>query len=359
MSRGAARAALTLALGIVLGACSEGDAVQSVALGTPITVAQAGQRDVPMVLTAMGRVASSASPRLSAEVDGQVLSLGAEEGDSVKEGQVLAELESLPLVLGRDAARARRERSVAAENNARRRVERLRELHRRGSVSRQQLDDAESELTVFGAERSNADARLGIFEGQLSKATVRAPVAGRIEKRLVSAGDFVKRGDPLFDIATSDRLRVLLPFPETQAGLLKPGLVVSLSSPLTPEQWVRGVVTELRPEVDAANRAIWAIIDFYDPVTWRPEATVRGDIVVATHANAVVVPEKAVGRRPAGDVVYIIENERAIQRVVSIGEPIDELVEIRDGVSTGETVAVEGAAYLSDGAAVRIPEATP
>ncbi len=85
----------------------------------------------------------------------------------------------------------------------------------------------------------------------------------------------------------------------------------------------------------------------------------RGEIVLAMHADAVVVPEQSVIRRPAGEVVYAIVDGKAAQRVVTPGERLEGLVEIVAGLAAGEQVAVEGAAYLSDGAPVRMAGTAP
>ena len=100
-------------------------------------------------------------------------------------------------------------------------------------------------------------------------------------------------------------------------------------------------------------------MDVDNPGEWRPDATVRGEIVLATHANAVVVPEQSLVRRPAGEVVYVIRDGKAAQRVVTPGERLDGLVEITAGLAAGDMVAVEGAPYLSDGAPVRLAGDAP
>ena len=238
-------------------------------------------------------------------------------------------------------------------------MQRLTDLHRKGSIAREPLDDAEAERAVLEAQRRTAAARLSIVEDQLARSIVRAPFAGRVERRMVSAGDFVRRGTPVVQIATSTNLRALLPFPESQAPQLVPGLAVSLRSPVDPGRTASGTVAELRPAVGLADRAVWAIVDFENPGAWRPGATVFGEIVAATHAGAVVVPATSLVRRPAGEVVYAVEGGKAVQRVVTVGERLDGEVEIVAGVARGESVAAEGAAYLSDGARVRLAKDTP
>ncbi|MBP9035492.1 MAG: efflux RND transporter periplasmic adaptor subunit [Pseudomonadales bacterium] len=350
---------LCLALALGAGCSSEKDEVPAAPAGTLVSVAVARTQDVPVLLTSIGRLESRAAPLVAAEMDGRVLRLAVDEGAGIAAGAVLAEIDSTSVTLETRAAKAELGRIAALLANEERRVERFRTLAARELISREQLDDTEAQLAVLRAQRDAVEARLRIVEDQLGKTVIRAPLAGRIQKRLVSVGDFVKRGSPLFEIATSASLRALLPVPEPLAARVAPGLAVKLGSPLTPDRHATGVITELRPAVGAANRAVWAIVDVENPGEWRPDATVRGEIVLAMHADAVVVPEQSVIRRPAGEVVYAIVDGKAAQRVVTPGERLEGLVEIVAGLAAGEQVAVEGAAYLSDGAPVRMAGTAP
>ena len=350
---------LCLALALGAGCSPDEPATEAAKPGTLVGVTQAGTRDVPVLLRSIGRLESRASPQVAAEIDGRVLRLAVDEGAEVAAGATLAELDATSVTLELRAADAELGRIAALLANEERRVERFRALAGKGSISREQLDDAEAQLAVLRAQREAAEARLHIVADQHARTVIRAPLAGRIQKRLVSAGDFVKRGSPLFEIATSANLRALLPVPEPLATRLAPGLAVQLSSPLTPDLHAAGVITELRPAVGEANRAVWAIVDLQNPGAWRPDATVRGEIVLETRAGAVVVPAQSVVRRPAGEVLYVIRDGTAEQRVITPGERFDGMVEIRAGVAAGETVAVDGAAYLSDGAPVRLAAEAP
>jgi RND family efflux transporter MFP subunit len=316
-------------------------------------------RDLPARLQSTGRLESRAAPMVAAEIDGRVLELAADEGDAVTAGQVLASLDPTTAELELRAASAEAARLAALLANEERRSTRLRELHAKGSIAREQLEDAEAQRLALAAQHEVAQSRVRIARDMLARCALRAPLAGRIDKRLVSVGDYVKRGEALFAIATSGSLRALLPFPEQQAALLAPGQTVELDSPLIPGKTATGVVTELRPAVGAANRAVWAIVDIPDTSGWRPEATVRGRVQVALHAGAVVVPAQAVVRRPAGAVAYVIADNKAVQRVLRTGERDGEWIEVLEGLRAGERVATEGAAYLSDGAATRLAGPAP
>jgi len=340
-------------------ACSESNDDTQATHTTLVDTALTQTQDLPLSLQSTGRLESRAAPLVAAEIDGRVLRLAVDEGDAVSAGQTLASLDPTTAELELRAANAEAARLAALLANEERRSKRLRELHAKGSVSREQLDDAEAQRQALAAQGDVAESRVRIARDMRARTEVRAPLAGRIQKRLVSEGDFLKRGEPLFAIATSGALRALLPFPEQRAALLAPGQTVELDSPLLPDKRATGTVTELRPAVGAANRAVWAIVDIPDTAGWRPDATVRGRVQVAVHAGAVMVPAQGVVRRPAGTVAYVIADGKATQRVLRIGERSGEWIEVLEGLRAGEQVATEGAAYLSDGAAVRLAGPAP
>jgi RND family efflux transporter MFP subunit len=188
----------------------------------------------------------------------------------------------------------------------------------------------------------------------LARTRIVAPVAGRIDNRFVSEGDWIDLGKPVFQIATSDALRVRLPFPETVASRIKPGQKVILSTPTAPGKTMEGSIEQLRPQVGSANRAVDAIVTVKNPGDWKPGASVNGEVVLETHANAVNVPEISVAVRPAGKVVYVVKDGKAMQRVVKTGVRRDGYIEILEGLVAGETVALDGAGFLTDKAVVAV-----
>jgi hypothetical protein len=99
-----------------------------------------------------------------------------------------------------------------------------------------------------------------------------------------------------------------------------------------------------------------AIVDLENPGKLRPKATLSGKVLIETRKKAVMVPAISIVRRPAGEVVYIINANKAEARLVEKGLQQDGLVEVTSGLQGGETVAVDGAAFLTDGALIKISE---
>ena len=318
----------------------------------PVTVTAAAARDLPETARSVGRVRAPRLATVAAEVAGVVAAVEARVGDAVRAGQVLVRIDETDLRLEREAARAALARVEALAGAQRRRVRRLERLVRRRQVSEDALDEARGALAALEAERGAARARLALAERRLSKARVRAPFDGRVAARLVSAGDRVAPGSPLLRLVATGR-EVVLPFPETLAPRLRPGLPVRLSTPAAP-RGAELTIHAVRPELSEGGHAVEAIVRLPPALDWPPGATVDAEVVLAVRRGAVVVPETAVVLRPAGSVVYVIEDGRARARRVRTGLRRDGLVEIAAGLAAGETVAVDGAAFLSDGAPVRV-----
>jgi RND family efflux transporter MFP subunit len=188
------------------------------------------------------------------------------------------------------------------------------------------------------------------------KARVTAPFDGIIETQIASVGDYVKVGDPLFQLVSPRRLRAHLPFPESAAPRLQKGQEVVLTSPLMPGREFRASVGDIKPSVSEAGRALDVIVDLDNQEGLRGGGTVNAAVVVARREDAVLVPEQSVVLRPAGKVVYAVAEGKAQQRVVEVGAKRGGMVEILKGLPAGTTVALDGAGFLTNNAPVAVKE---
>lgn len=322
---------------------------------TPVTVAVAESRRVDAVETTVGRVEATAVPALAAETSGRVVRLLVDGGSTVTQGQVLAELDAEPQRLAVASARASVERLEALLANQARTVKRYQEL-RSKAVSESMLEEAVAQEAARQAELNDARARLAEAEYRLDRTRVRSPVDAIVERRLISVGDYVSPGTPIVTIVGKERLRAVLPFPERLAGELRPGLPVSLQQAARRDQPVTGTVTEVRPMVGTNNRAVEALVDLPEGSDWPPGGTLNARVVLASR-EGVVVPAASIVRRPAGDVVYVVADDKVAERKVTVGIRDSVRAEILDGLAAGDTVVVAGAGFLTDGAlvAVRAP----
>lgn len=308
---------------------------------------------------AVGTLEGLIDPVIAAEVAARVLSVAVHPGQAVKKGQLLVQLDATDFGLQRSEAQAEVARVQALLANQGRLVERNQTLVQRNFISKNALDDATTQQAALKEQLAAARSRLDSVSHTGSKSRVVAPVDGVVETQNVSAGDFVKIGDPLLQIISRQRLRAHLPYPESIAATLAPGLKVRLSTPTSPTQVVASI-RELKPMIGSSNRAVDVIADVVDQPGWQPGASVNGSVIMGQHP-AVIVPEQSLVLRPAGEVVYVVQaagsGYKAQQRIVTTGVRQQGMVEIVQGLDAGEVVAVDGAAFLTDQASIAVQQA--
>ena len=349
-----------LFLALLLSACGKEESPDTAATTNEravlISMQKAEIRNLPIWLETVGQVHSISAPTLAAEVEGRITMVIADTGDAIVEGQLLAETDTSTLLLQQQAALAGLERLEVHIANGVRRVGRLEKLSSRNLTSQTEFDDAQEQLEAYRADYKAAEAQLAIVEDSLAKSRIIAPVSGVIQQRLIATGDFVKRGQALFEITRPEQLQAWLPFPESIALQIKIGQPAKIYSPLTPGEFAPGEISELQPSIGLGSRAVMAIVDLEDPGKLRPKATLSGKVLVETRKNVVMVPNICLVRRPAGNLVYVINGSIAEARVVKTGHRENGFIEILSGLKGNESVATDGAAFLTDGANIKIAE---
>ena len=338
-------------------ACSKSEAPQKQSTSPPptnVTVTTVVQRDIEVVEETVGTVEGPIAPQITAEVAGRVIKVLGRAGAAVKEGDLLAVIDPADLKLQRQVAQAEVARINAELSKQNRVVERTRQLIQEKFVSEAALDDALSQQVALREQLEGARAQVGLIERSVGKTQIRSPLEGRIDRPIISAGDYVKVGDPMFALISARVLNVYLPFPESAAARLRPGLPVRLITPAAPDRPIDATLSDLKPVVGNVNRAVNALVRLRDVVDWKPGATVTGSVVVEVRRNALVVPEVSVVLRPAGKVVYEVAGDKAMQRVVTTGVKSGGVVEILSGLTAGQKVVVDGAGFLTDQAPIKI-----
>ena len=189
-------------------------------------------------------------------------------------------------------------------------------------------------------------------QSSFDKTKIYAPISGRIEKQIPSIGDFLKIGDPVFQIINNKKLRAHIPFPEKLASKLKAGTPIILKSPTSPNT-ITSEIAQLKPKLMSDSRSIDVIADIENELDWQPGASVKGTIIFSTR-QGLAVPEQSVVLRPAGQVVYVVNGDKVEQRNIEMGINQNGVIEIISGLGQSEIVALDGAGYLTDQTKVNI-----
>jgi len=337
-----------------IAACGSGeDTVPATVSTVNITTHTAMLQDVQIIEPAVGKILNPRSVTVSAEVSAKVMWIGVDVGSQVNRNDVLVRLDSNDFKAQETAAMAEIASLEARIPAQKRLVQRYRKLASDKFVSPVMLDQAEAELATLIQSKRAASARHARSMLNLAHTTVHAPVSGKVQRRFVAAGDYVKAGGRLVDVVAGGQITISLPFPETKAGVIRTGQKVRLHLPAG-EGELYAVIHDLSPMIGRSSGAFAARLKVENPGEWRPGGSVLAEVQVAEHKQAVVVPDASIVLRPGGEVVYVIAGGKASERSVQSGVHVGGYVEIIHGLAAGETIAVDGAAFLTGGASVHV-----
>ncbi|WP_177421132.1 efflux RND transporter periplasmic adaptor subunit [endosymbiont of Lamellibrachia barhami] len=320
---------------------------------TPVTMVKAIQTTMISTTMVRGEIESPSTPHIAAKVSAEAVSIKVDEGMHVESGQLLAKLDDETFRISEEIASAEIQRLQILIDNQQRILKRNKELFEKKLASQSVLDDALTALKQSQAELISASAKLKEARYQLSHTRVTSPVEGVIQQRTVSKGDYVKPGTLLFQIVSTDSLRARLYFPEPLAASIHLGMKVELTQG---RKTVSGEVNRIRPMLEDSNRALHALVDFKNEGNWKPGSSIVARVILDEHKQAVAVPEKTLVRRPVGVVIYRIKDDTVTEQVVTTGLKQGDLIEVTSGLSAGDSIVLDGAAWLTDGARVEIQE---
>lgn len=318
-----------------------------------VTVVPAERADFVTSVSATGTVASVREARIASELPGIVAEVFVTEGQRVSRGAPLMRLRTDQLTAIGAQARAGAAQARAALDLAASSVQRMRELHQSGAVSRQELDAAEAQFTATRAQLDLAEATLAVAQIQLRDATVTAPFAGTITQRSVEPGEGVSPAIPSFVLAQMDDVHMELAVPESHRTALRTGQTVTLTVDSLSGQILRGRIAEISPGASAVNRSF--VVKVRVPNRHRllqPGMFARGTIVTGRRAGVLQIAERAVMTTASGPVIFVVQGGRAVRRTVTLGDRLDGRVEATSGVQADELVVVEGQEGLTDNQAV-------
>ncbi|MGM0542170.1 MAG: efflux RND transporter periplasmic adaptor subunit [Pseudomonadota bacterium] len=332
------------------------------ALSKPVSISiyTAHEHQINKIIEVVGHVESLQTPVVSSEVSGEVLQLLVKLGDKVGVGSELAVIDDENYQLAILESVADIERYAAMTTMQAQQTKRYASLLRKRQVNRAIYDKARSELKSLQAQQRAAQARYDRNQNLLRKTTIKSPVSGYVDERMISVGDYAQPGKPLFKLIDNRRLRAKLPISEKFFSQLKIGQTVYLENPFYEVEPLQSNIHYLRPKIDPDTGSVQAFsvfenpsIESHEPV-WKAGSTVRARIVLQTENQAVMVPTQALVQRPEGDVVYVVYRNYVKAHKVVTGIIENGMIEIIQGLSPGRVIAVDGARFLTEGAEVLI-----
>ncbi|MCA1324607.1 MdtA/MuxA family multidrug efflux RND transporter periplasmic adaptor subunit [Herbaspirillum sp. alder98] len=328
---------------------------------TPVGVAQARVQNVDVYLNGLGSVTPTATATVRARVDGQLQKLHYKEGQVVKAGDLLAEIDPRTFQVAVTQAEGQLARDQALLNSARIDLKRYQTLLAQDSIASQQVDTQAAlvkqyEGTVKADQGSLASARL-----QLSFARVTAPISGRLGLKQADVGNNITTGDTngLVIITQLQPITAIFSIPEDNI----PSVLRQLQSgrKLPTQAWDReqkkkladGVLLTIDNVVDATTGTVKLKAQFPNTdFALFPSQFVNIRLLLNTEQGAVVIPTAAIQRGSKGLFVYVVKDNTVTVRNIKTGAVQDDLTAITEGVAAGETVVIDGLDRLREGAKV-------
>ncbi|HWU89377.1 MAG TPA: efflux RND transporter periplasmic adaptor subunit [Kofleriaceae bacterium] len=334
----------------------------------PVQTATAEKKDVPIWLEGLGTVAAFQQVTVRPQVDGRLDKVLFVEGQPVKQGDVLAQIDPRPFQVQLHQAQGALARDQAQLETARRNLDRYQGLRAQQLVAQQQVDEIAGQLGALEGSVKIDRAQVESAQLQLDYAQVKAPLDGITGVRLVDAGNLIKANDPtgIVVITAIHPAAVLFTVPQDRLG---PVAAAMARGDVTVEVWNRdstkqlatGKLAVLDNQVNqtTATLRLKALVPNPSRALW-PNAFVKARMLVETRAGALVVPSVAIQRGPAGTYVYIVGPDKtAVMKPVTVGLLAGEQAIIEKGLGGGERVVIEGQNQLRPGGRVEQVVAKP
>jgi membrane fusion protein (multidrug efflux system) len=333
--------------GIALTAgCSNGkakDKAGTEAADTAVPVEVQALKRAPMIAVYSGTASIEANDEAEvvAKVGGEVRQIFVEEGDSVREGQVLARLDGdrLRLDLAKTEANLRK-----LERDYKRQLE----LSEKGLVAKGTAENAKFDLDALRAAYDSA--RL-----ELSYTDIRAPIEGVVSSRHIKVGNTIKPNDPTFRVTNLDPLIAFVHVPEKEFRKLAPGQPADVVVDALGGEHFTGTISRISPTVDPQTGTFRARVEVPDATRHlKPGMFARVNIVYERRENALQLPRNAILDADGEQSVYIVVANKAEQRKIATGLANNGWIEVLDGLKGTERIVVVGQAGLKSGTAVKI-----
>lgn len=305
--------------------------------------APAARRTLLEELTVRGTIAAvpNEDVKVSALVPGRVNAVAVAEGDAVRKGQVIAELDPQPLVDQRRQALASVEQAKAQVENARLNLQRNQQLFDRGIAAGKEVEDARAQSAAAQSALEQANAALSTAERNIERASVRSPIDGQVVKRMVSVGEQVDgtAAQPIVEVANLARVELAASVPSEYLPRVKVGQPARVTSDAYGGRTFNGSVLAIAPAVDAATNAGLVRIRLTNTErALKVGMFAEAHLQLGEHANALVVPPAAVVRGEKGASVYVVDGDTAVRTAVRTGLEQTDAIEILEGLRDGQVV---------------------
>jgi membrane fusion protein (multidrug efflux system) len=313
------------------------------AAALPVVVAPVRSATVTERVETVGTAKAREAVTITTRISGIIAAIHFREGQLVKAGDVLVELDRSQLVAELDQARA-------SLDDARQQLARARALRPTQAVAEARIDQLE-------ASARSAEARVRQMQARIEEAKIVAPFDGRVGIRQVSLGALVPPGTPVTTLDDLSRMRIEFSVPEVFVARLRQGMTVVAGSTAFGSRRFQGVVTVVDTRIDPNTRAVRLISEFDNADgDLRPGLFLNIELTVEERADGMIIPEDAIDPVADRAYVYAVRQGRAQRIEVRLGARLPGEVEVLSGLNADDKVVVRGLQRLRNGVAVQVTE---
>ncbi len=337
--------------------------------GFLVSAATVEKTDLPVHYNALGTVTAYNTVNVRSRVDGELVKVLFEEGQEVKAGDLLAQIDPRTYRVALDQAQGTLQQNQAQLENAQIDLERYRGLYAQDSIAKQTLDTQAALLNQYRGTLKSNQAAVEQAKLNLQFSDIRAPISGRLGLRQVDVGNQISAGDTtgLVVITQVKPIAVVFSLPEQQLPLVRQQMASGKPLPVEAldrdqqQTLATGVLTTLDNQIDITTGTLKlkARFDNSDTALF-PNQFVNVRLLAQTLRDVLVIPANALQRGTQGSFVYVLDAEDKVNmRNVTLGASEGERIQILDGLQAGERVVTEGVDRLREGMQVKVAGAEP
>jgi multidrug efflux system membrane fusion protein len=353
-------------------ACTGGDAKQQAQAASPhavsVAIAPVTQQDMPVYLVGLGSVTAFYTANIKSRVDGQIMRVNFQEGQTVKEGDLLILIDPRPYQVQLEQMQAQLFKDQASLRDARLNFDRYTTLIPSGSIAQQQVDTQKATVDQLDGQVRTDQAQIDNAKLELVYCNITAPFTGRVGLRQVDPGNIVHAADtnPMLILTQLQPIAVVFTLPEDQLPIVaqhmkNSTLLVEAYSRDNQIKLATGKLQTIDNQIDqtTGTAKLKAVFDNKDNQLW-PNQFVNANLLLETQKKSTVLPTAAILRGPQGTFVYLVKPDKTVEaRTVTIALTQGNTTAVASGLKPGDTVVTDGQDKLQTGSKIEARSSAP
>jgi len=333
-----------------------------------VAVAKVQQQDMPVYLVGLGSVTAFYTANIKSRVDGQIMRVNFQEGQVVKEGDLLIVIDPRPFQVQLEQMQAQLFKDQATLRDARLNLQRFTTLIPSGSIAQQQVDTQQSLVDQLDGQVRTDQAQIDNAKLQLVYCNITAPFTGRVGLRQVDPGNIVHAADtnPMLILTQLQPIAVIFTLPEDQLPTVaqhmkNSTLLVEAYSRDNETKLATGKLQTIDNQIDptTGTAKLKAVFNNKDNQLW-PNQFVNANLLLETRKKSTVLPTAAILRGPQGAFVYLVKSDKTVEaRAVTLALTQGTTTAVSSGINPGDTVVTDGQDKLQTGSSIEPRSAVP